>query len=381
MAVFSAPTKRKRKTSSPSVISEERKHQIDDDTCFSFKFYMAALLFIIGLLVITHLINYNESVRVKSSVKDSKALFLEAENWRSNEIELVYNSQYSDLSPDVFYSLVKSGTIFAKYAKLFDLNTPKVELGKFHSSKTNLSLALLDTKLLKELNEKVVKYNKARKLLSNDVIQEIEKTVRIEFTYHSNALEGNLLSLDENKELDNKDLGAIGSSTKDAIEALNHFKVYKEMINEQVVNSTITVDLIKYFHSILMTSLLQNAGKFREHNVGIGVKKVLLADSIEVPELMLKFQKYLESLAALKGAHAVTKACLAHYSFVKIHPFSDGNGRIARLIMNLILLQHNYPIAIIRKEEAEKYFDSIENHFEKVKHLSDNGVYSSKLYI
>jgi len=94
----------------------------------------------------------------------------------------------------------------------------------------------------------------------------------------------------------------------------------------------------------------------------VGTEKVLLADAHEVNGLMARFVRYINSDMFVKS-HPVAKACLIHYNFVEIHPFADGNGRLVRLLMNLVLLKHKIPLTMIEKEEQFHYFGAIRQHF------------------
>jgi len=102
---------------------------------------------------------------------------------------------------------------------------------------------------------------------------------------------------------------------------------------------------------------MDNAGRYRRVPVRIAGSRVIMPNAIKVPELMEKFIEWLHNPIDL---HPVTIAGEAHYRLVSIHPFVDGNGRTARLLMNLLLMQEGYPPAIIRKEDRSKYIDSIE---------------------
>ena len=115
---------------------------------------------------------------------------------------------------------------------------------------------------------------------------------------------------------------------------------------------------ILQIHDIILKGIDDyNAGEYRNVPVRISGSSVVLPNPLKVPELMLEFVKWLKKS---KGIHPVELAAEAHYRLVTIHPFVDGNGRTARLLMNMILLMHGYPSAIIRKRDRLAYISSLE---------------------
>ena len=110
-------------------------------------------------------------------------------------------------------------------------------------------------------------------------------------------------------------------------------------------------------HEIILKNILSNeAGKYRNVRVRITGSFHVTPNPLRVPELMKEFsKKYLN----MKD-HPIINAALAHFHLVSIHPFIDGNGRVARLLMNLILIKNGYPPAIILKIDRKKYYDSLE---------------------
>lgn len=99
-----------------------------------------------------------------------------------------------------------------------------------------------------------------------------------------------------------------------------------------------------------------NAGRYRNIPVRISGSTVKLPNALKVSELMTEFMNWLHTT----GEHPIKIAVDAHYKFVSIHPFTDGNGRTARLLMNLLLMQDGYPPALIRKEDRKDYLNSLE---------------------
>ena len=100
----------------------------------------------------------------------------------------------------------------------------------------------------------------------------------------------------------------------------------------------------------------QYAGRYRDIQVRISGSSHTPPEAIQLPQLMEQFAK--KRLFYVEG-HPVEQAALAHFDFVSIHPFVDGNGRTARLLMNLVLLKNGFPPAVILKNDRKKYYDCL----------------------
>ena len=110
-------------------------------------------------------------------------------------------------------------------------------------------------------------------------------------------------------------------------------------------------------HKIILQKIDdRNAGVFCQVMVRIMGASTIFPNYAKVPFLMVDFMDWLHSC----NEHPIMVAALAHYKLVMIHPFIDGNGRTARLLMNLLLLQQGYPLAIIKKEKRAAYINAIE---------------------
>ncbi|MCF7899708.1 Fic family protein, partial [Candidatus Babeliales bacterium] len=115
-------------------------------------------------------------------------------------------------------------------------------------------------------------------------------------------------------------------------------------------------DILEIHRIILHDIDPANAGKFRTVMVRILGSNKIFPNYLKVPVLMDEFINWLSTVQD----HPVKIAAMAHFKLVNIHPFVDGNGRTARLLMNLILLQNGYPFAIIKKEDRKRYIDALE---------------------
>jgi Fic family protein len=218
--------------------------------------------------------------------------------------------------------------------------------------------------LLQELDALKAELNKFRSLDN----AKVQQALAIEYTYESNRIEGNTLTLQETQLIIEKGLTIGGKALKEHLEAINH----KEAIDfiAELVKQDVLFDerSLKQIHAIILKSIdRENAGVYRK-------VPVLISGSTHTPPQPYLLQKLMDDYFAFyntgKGTlHPVVLAAEMHEQLVTIHPFIDGNGRTSRLVMNLILLQHGYPIANIRgdSESRLKYYDALEKSRENNK--------------
>lgn len=183
---------------------------------------------------------------------------------------------------------------------------------------------------------------------------------KVELTYTSNAIEGNTLTRRETAVVIEKGLTVGGKSLKEHLEATNHAQAldYIQTLVKKNPSQLTEKDLLNIHNIILKGIDNENAGHYRSVAVRISGSTVVMPNPRKVPDLMESFQSWLVSKHKM---HPVAFAGEAHYRFVTIHPFVDGNGRAARLLMNLLLMQYGYPPAIIRKRDRLAYISSLEN--------------------
>jgi Fic family protein len=196
--------------------------------------------------------------------------------------------------------------------------------------------------------------------LPAEVVRSLEAWFRVELTYTSNAIEGNTLSRRETAVVLEKGLTVGGKSLKEHLEATNHAHALDFVHQLAAAKSPRRVsetDILR-LHELVLNGIDEaNAGRYRRVAVRIAGSTVVLPNPRKVPDLMTGFARWLRSRPEL---HAVTFAGEAHYRLVTIHPFSDGNGRTARLLMNLLLMMEGYPPAIIRPRDRVAYLGSLE---------------------
>lgn len=196
--------------------------------------------------------------------------------------------------------------------------------------------------------------------LDSALLKNIDEWYRIELTYTSNALEGNTLSRQETALVVEKDISIDGKQLRELIEAKNHSEAVeyiRKFAKDHASLGEITLPVILDIHRILLQKNDDaNAGRIRTVPVRISGSTSIMPNPASVPKLMEEFVSWLSN----SKDHPVSTAIEAHYRLVSIHPFVDGNGRTARLLLNLILLQNNYPPVIIHPEDRRVYVTSLE---------------------
>jgi Fic family protein len=195
--------------------------------------------------------------------------------------------------------------------------------------------------------------------LPDTLVRNLDDWFRVELTYTSNAIEGNTLTRRETALVVEKGLTVGGKSLTEHLEATNHAHAL-DWVKEQVKRkpTSLTEKDILHIHDVILKGIDDaNAGHYRSVPVRISGSAVVLPNPRKVPDLM---QDFAEWLSRDQELHPVELAAEAHYRLVTIHPFVDGNGRSARLLMNMILLMSGYPAAIIRKRDRLAYIGSLE---------------------
>jgi Fic family protein len=192
---------------------------------------------------------------------------------------------------------------------------------------------------LQELTDLKKKLDKKRPLPSK-LVESLRKDFLVKNTYHSNAIEGNTLTVYETKAILEDGVTIGGKSMREHLEAINHKQaiILAEDIVKQKEN--MTERNIKELHAIIMHGIDNSiAGVYRQDNVIISGASHIPPHYFQIPEQMKNLMEWYEQEESL---HPVEKATVLHSKFVNIHPFSDGNGRTSRLLMNIELMRSGY---------------------------------------
>jgi Fic family protein len=196
------------------------------------------------------------------------------------------------------------------------------------------------------------------KPLGTPFLKQIREYYKIGLTYSSNALEGNTLSESETKIILEEGITIGGKPLKDHFEAVGHAEAY-DFLFTLVKEKTVKEKEIQQLHKLIYFRIDEkNAGNYRTGKAILTGSKYPLPKPGDLSHLMKKLIPRLKKIR--EENHPVKAAALAHMEFVFIHPFIDGNGRTARLLMNLLLLQDGYNITIIPPITRREYIDSLE---------------------
>ena len=194
--------------------------------------------------------------------------------------------------------------------------------------------------------------------LPEHTLKSLQEKIALEWTYHSNAIEGNTLTLKETKvALEGITIG--GKSVKEHLEAINHNEAVQYLYQMIRNKEKISEWQIKQIHALILKNIdAKNAGTYRKENVLISGAEHTPLDYTIVPEKMQNMIKdYQDTWSTL---HPVERSARLHIAFVKIHPFVDGNGRTARLVHNFELMKKGFSPIVIKKENRLEYYNALD---------------------
>lgn len=227
----------------------------------------------------------------------------------------------------------------------------------------------LNHQIQTRLEDKLKQLNSKRPL-PPEVVKKLNEQFALEMTYNSNAIEGNSLTLKETAWVIQDGLTIKGKPMKDHLEARDHYAAlfYLYELIEHDSHQTVSEELIRTIHQLVVRETeQQTAGSYRTGNVIITGSDHIPPDVSILPGLMHDLIRWIGFNQ--KKLHPVELAAIVHHKLVSIHPFFDGNGRTARVVMNLILLQQGYPLVIVLKNDRKKYYQALNK--------ADRGDYSS----
>lgn len=191
---------------------------------------------------------------------------------------------------------------------------------------------------------------------SDHVVKQLKDYYRIGLTYTSNAIEGNTLTESETKVIIEEGITIGGKSLREHYEAIGHAKAYDHIYS--LLDKYIYEEDVLFLHKILFQQIdSENAGRYRQKNIIITGTDYLPPDYQKVPELM---KKHIEKLNSdVKDKHILERASDLHAEFEAIHPFTDGNGRIGRLLLNVLTMKNGYCPVIIPPIRRVEYITAM----------------------
>jgi Fic family protein len=193
--------------------------------------------------------------------------------------------------------------------------------------------------------------------VSQAALLALQKSYDVDLTYTSNAIEGNTLTLRETAELIEHGITVGGKPLRDHLEAVDHYSAVLWMRELAAQGSPTDESTVREMHRrIVARSQPEIGGVYSTLPRRLAGSPVIFPNAAKIPRLMEEFGQWfghVEPMPALSFD--------AHFRLVAIHPFSDGNGRTARLLMNLLLLRQGYPPVAVRPEDRKTYLDALEH--------------------
>jgi len=191
------------------------------------------------------------------------------------------------------------------------------------------------------------------------LVAELKKLYDVRFTYNSNAIEGNTLTQSETELVLTKGITVGGKTLDEHLEVIGHKEAIDYIESLAQKDTEINEWEIKQIHNLILRKINpEEAGGYRTLDMMAAGTNYRYPPHYLLSQLMGDFAIWLNSESALR-LHPVEYATIAHYRFVSIHPFRDGNGRSARLLMNLLLIRAGYPIAVINNQIRNDYINAL----------------------
>ena len=230
-----------------------------------------------------------------------------------------------------------SGRVFAKYCNLFEVTAQPMDVDAF--------------------TEKLGKLQRGPRTIGLRLPGLLQK-LKIDMTYHSNAIEGNPITYNETKIILSGFVGPRRRSLRHVHDIVGHGTAWEQVQQWAAVGpTTVSMDQVKQVHELVLFGS-PDGGVFRKDGeIAVLTRtKVLLAMPEETEALV---QRLLDWLSSNSDAHPFFLAVTFHCIFARIHPFRDGNGRTARLVSNWILMQHGYPPIVVPVGDRKQYMESL----------------------
>ncbi len=175
----------------------------------------------------------------------------------------------------------------------------------------------------------------------------------VSLTYHTNSIEWSTLSENETAQILLENTSIASKTLIEQLEAKNHQSALQYLFRYlQESSNIINEELILKLHSILMNSIQDDAWCYRRHWVRILGSQVITANYLKVPQHMQELCQDIKN----DSRDTISQVAKIHAQFEKVHPFSDGNGRIGRLLMHAMLLRNNIPPVLIKQQEKQIYY-------------------------
>lgn len=211
--------------------------------------------------------------------------------------------------------------------------------------------------ILNQIDERKKQFD-AKRPFPPHTLKSIREHLIVAWTYHSNAIKGNTLTLPETKVV-LEGITVSGKTLREHLEVINHREAIFYLEDRVQKTEDLTEEHMKNLHGILLKRISpEHAGAYRKENVLISGTPHIHPDFLLVSEQMKELMNWYHGEA--QRLHPVERSAILHSLFVKIHPFIDGNGRTARLLLNLELMKHGYVPIVIPREKIAHYNSSLD---------------------
>jgi Fic family protein len=196
--------------------------------------------------------------------------------------------------------------------------------------------------------------------LPQRLLESLREDWEVTQTYNSNAIEGNTLTLAETKVILLHGVTVGGKQIDEHLEAVNHRDAMRIMFVMSELKQPLEETQILELQRVVLSRIQDDdAGRYRSTRVRVTGSSRIFPNPVKVPDLMTELVARINAMIET-AEHPVLIAAAAHFGLVHIHPFADGTGRTARLLMNLILLRHGYPPALLPVEKRLEYYQTLE---------------------
>jgi len=223
----------------------------------------------------------------------------------------------------------------------------KVDLSDIKELHPNLERVMEKKRLLDE-----------KRPLPSAALDRLREALNIEWTYNSNSIEGNTLSLNETRVVLEDGMTVKGKSMREHLEVTNHHDAIEHL--ERLVRSyspLLEREILDLHELVMLRIEKEFAGRLRNAGVRIVGANFTPPNAMKVESLLTELIDFVNTNP--DGLDPVVLATVFHHRFVWIHPFFDGNGRTVRLVMNLLLMRNGFPPAIILRNDRKKYYDAL----------------------
>jgi Fic family protein len=210
--------------------------------------------------------------------------------------------------------------------------------------------------MLERVELKKARLDKLRPIASV-ALDKLRESMMMEWTYHSNAIEGNTITLQETRVILSDGITIGGKTLREHFETLNHHEAIAALEGMVQKKYTMKASDVMHIHGLVLQRIEKDfAGRYRNAGVRITGANFTPPNALKVDDLM---DDLLDWVNEKNDVPLIVKAMMFHHRMVWIHPFFDGNGRTVRLMFNLLLMNAGYPPAIILQQDRKKYYDAL----------------------